>query len=82
MAMNAEQMGQEVFNAISAVDIDQDSIADGSLGLARFQAMCGAIISHIQSNAVIASLATTSTPNDGAAHIHTPITVEATGKIS
>ncbi len=82
MAMNANQMGQAVFDAISAVDVDQDSVADGSIGLTRFQAMCGAIIDHIKANAVIAPLATTSTPNDGAAHIHNPITVEATGKIS
>jgi len=45
-------------------------------------AMAAEIIAEFSSNATIAPLSTTSTPNDGAAHIHNPITVQATGKIS
>lgn len=48
----------------------------------RMRAIAAAIIDEIQSNATIGVLSTTSTPAGQVPHIHNPLTVEATGKIS
>jgi len=88
MAMNANVLGDALKAAEDAVVVSY--IGEGSnpanaaaYRQARYRAFAGALIAHIQASAEIASLTVTMTPNDGAAHVHTPSsTTTATGKIS
>lgn len=82
MPMNADNLGNEMFDAMIAVDMNQDSTEFDDIGRLRMKALAQAIVDHIISNATINVLATTSIPAGLGPHIHTPVTDIATGKIS
>jgi hypothetical protein len=78
MPLDATRLGTNMFNAVNALAAGATE-ADAK---ARMIALAEAIIHEFKTQARIGSLSTTSTPADGAGHIHSPITVQATGKIS
>jgi hypothetical protein len=78
MPMDADRLGAAMFDAVNALA----SGASESNVQARYKAMAQAIIDEIKDNADISPLLTTSTPAGAGPHIHNPLTVLATGKIS
>jgi hypothetical protein len=83
MPMNSMTLGDAMYDAVMAVDVNQDTEANGEAGRERFRAIAGAIIDHIAANATIAALLTDGgTPAGTPPHTHIPSTIEGTGKIS
>ena len=78
MSMDKDRLGQAMYDAVHALGAGS---GEGD-ALARMKALAQVIIGEISSNATIATLSTTSTPNDGVGHIHNPKTVQSMGKIS
>jgi hypothetical protein len=61
MALNGNTMGEEVVTALEGVDGSMTSDQITQL-MTAWKAICGAIVSHIQANAVVLPTALTSTP--------------------
>ena len=75
-------IGRQRFREMAKAILQKFYNTSGATSAARWQAVANAIISHISSNATIAPLSTSESPNDGPAHIHSTKTVSSTGKIS
>lgn len=82
MAMDGNRLGDAMYNAMMAIGMEQGSGESDDLGRKRMKAIAAEIIREINGYATIAPLSTTSTIAGDPPHIHNPITVESTGKIS
>jgi hypothetical protein len=80
MSMNGNQLGDELYAAVISVMEDQNT-SGPDVAKARWREIGTAIVSHIQRNATITPLTTTSSPGGDPTHIHNPVTVTSTGHV-
>jgi len=82
MPMNKDRLGSNMYAAVQRVQRSQETKESDDIGLKVWKEIASEIIKEVQQHATIAPLDTTSIPAAPGPHQHSPVTNEATGKIS